>query len=112
MVKNEIVFNWSMVLTFTWAIFWRWVIVGIIPVILFSIFIQTVELQGLTILLLQMFLLPLLGLFISVKWLLSSGRFGSIKIIFMEQAHYQEKCKEESLVPINSMQPTGNSQAD
>ncbi|MEA1988334.1 MAG: hypothetical protein U9N57_03865 [Pseudomonadota bacterium] len=111
-MKNEIVFNWSMALTLTWAIFWRWVIVGIIPVIVFSVFIQTVEIKGLIILLLQMFLLPLLGLFISVKWLLSSGRFGSIKIIFMEQAHYQEKCKEERLASSKSIQPTGNSQAD
>lgn len=111
-MKNEIAFNWSMALTFTWSIFWRWVIVGIIPGNIFGVVVQTIELQGLVILLLQMLVLPLLGLFLSVKWLLGSGRFGSMKIIFIEQAHYQEQCKEENPASNKSMQPTANALDD
>lgn len=101
-----------MALIFTWALFWRWIIAGIIQGIIFGVVVQTAELQGLVILLLQMLVLPLLGLFLSVKWLLGGGRFGSIKIIFMKQAHYQECCKEEALTSNKPMQSTADSLAD
>lgn len=94
-MKNEIPFNWSMAATFTWAIFWRWIIAGIILGVIFIVAAQALELKGIALSLFQWLILPMVGLFMSVKWLLGSGRFGSIKIIFMEQAHYQKQSNSQ-----------------
>ncbi|MDI3326894.1 hypothetical protein QKW35_21165 [Pontibacterium granulatum] len=111
-MKNEIPFNWSMAATFTWAIFWRWIVAGIIPGIIFAMVVQVLELQGVALELFQLFVMPIVGLFLSVRWLLGGGRFGSIKIIFMEQAHYQEQSNGQDLTSNKSTQPTAESSAD
>lgn len=101
-----------MALTFTWALFWRWIVAAIIPSFIFGIAVQALELQGIVLFVFQMFILPMFGLFLSVKWLLGSGRFGSIKIIFMEQAHYQKQSEEQDVTSNKAMQPIANAPAD
>ncbi|WLD58665.1 hypothetical protein NFC81_02440 [Salinispirillum sp. LH 10-3-1] len=86
MIKNEISFDFSMVLALGWALFWRWLIIGAIPgVILGQLMITNPWLA----LFIQLSL-SFIGLALAVNWVLGSGSFSSLKIIIMEQAHYQE----------------------
>lgn len=102
MLKNEVSFDFGMVLSLAWAMFWRWLIIGAIPgVILGQIMIANPWLA-----LLVQLSLSFIGLALSANWVFGSGSFSSFKIIIMEQAHYQE------LVASNEQGESVNSEAE
>lgn len=86
MLKNEIPFSFGMVLSLSWALFWRWLIIGAIP----GIVLGQLVITNLWLALVAQIALSFIGLALAVNWVLGSGGYASLKMVFMEQAHYQE----------------------
>lgn len=85
MIRNEVPFTWRLAFSVTFALFWRWLVIAAVPGILLRGFLAASPLGPLLQLLLSFF-----ALWLAIKWLLGSGRLASMKLMFMEQAHYQE----------------------
>lgn len=97
-MKYEISFNWGLAFALAWGICWRGALVGFIPGYLLSRFLATSS-GSVDILIGAFFQIALmyLGMVITIKWLFGSGRLGSLKLLFMEQAHYQELASNPAL---------------
>jgi hypothetical protein len=83
MLEKEISFGWGLAASITWELFWRWLILGAVPGIIFGGLLSSQSPWGG---LLVQLVFSFLGLWISVRWLFGTGKFGSIKLLFMEQA--------------------------
>ncbi len=85
MLKDEIQFNWGLAFSLSSGLFWRWFLIGAMPGMYLADFFHSswggIVLQA---------GLSFVGLCVAVKWLIGSHRLGSLKLIFMEQAHYQQ----------------------
>jgi len=84
-IPNEIRFDWGMAFSVGFALFWRWLLIGAVPGIALRQFTAQAPLVAFAIQL----ALSFVGLCLAVKWLFGSGRLGSMKVVFIEQAHYQ-----------------------
>jgi hypothetical protein len=89
MLENEISFGWGLAASVAREIFWRWFILGIGPGIILGGILSSQIGSPWAGLLVQL-VISFLGLWISVRWLFGTGRFGSMKLLFMEQADYQK----------------------
>lgn len=105
-LQNEYDLDWPMTMSLAWAYLWRLVIIGL-PVGIIVQILQALD-PGLSMQILAL-LFQLAGLFVvavlATRWLFGSGHFGSIRIILMEEAHYQE------LVSNHEHQPTAEAEA-
>lgn len=86
MIKNEVPFTWGLALSIAIGLFWRWLLLGALPGMLLREVFATSPWGGLF---LQL-TLSFVGLWVAAKWLFGSGRLASMKLMVMEQAHYQE----------------------
>ena len=86
MIKNEVPFTWNLALSVAIGLFWRWLLIGALP----GVFLREVFAASLWSGFILQLVLSFVGLWAAVKWLLGSGRLASMKLMFMEQAHYQE----------------------
>ncbi|MDO8970743.1 MAG: hypothetical protein Q7U74_08650 [Saprospiraceae bacterium] len=86
MIKNEVPFTWGLALSVAVGLFWRWLLIGALP----GMFLREVFAASPWGGFILQLALSFVGLWAAVKWLLGSGRLASMKLMFMEQAHYQE----------------------
>ena len=97
MLKNEVPFTWGLTVAMAWGICWRAALIGFVPAYFLSkLSLSNVPAVVLSAALGQVFV-ALVGTAIAVKWLFGSGRLGRLKILFMEQAHYQELASNPAL---------------
>ena len=89
-LPNERTLSVSLAFSIGWALFWRWFLVGALPGAVIANIMTVTGLMETW--LFPLFQLPLsfLGLAIAVYWLFHGGRFSSLRVVLMEQAHYQE----------------------
>ena len=92
MLKDEIQFSWGLAFSLSFALFWRWLLIGALPLMYLANFFHS-SWGGFTFQIGFSFL----GLAVAVKWLIGSHRLGSLKIIFIEQAHYQQLFSNPSI---------------
>jgi hypothetical protein len=87
MLENEISFDWGLAASVARELFWRWLILGGVPGIIFGGMLSARSpWAGLLVQLVFSFF----GLWVSVRWLFGTGKFGSMKLLFMEQADYEK----------------------
>ena len=86
--------SFGLALSIGWALFWRWFLVGTVPLAFFFMITGDPQLAESPMLAVLQPLLSFLAFFIAVFWLFSNGRFGSLRVILMEQAHYQRLSSE------------------
>lgn len=89
-LKNEIAFGWQLAASIAGGIFWRWLIVGAIPGMLLGGVLNSSQVDAPFLGLLVQVVVSFIGLWVAVRWLFGSGRLGSMKLVLMEQAHYQK----------------------
>ncbi len=91
MLPNEIRFDWGMAFSVGFALFWRWLLIGAVPGIALRQFTAQAPLAAFAI----QIALSFVGLCLAAKWVFGAGRLGSLKILFMEQIHYQDMAPRE-----------------
>lgn len=99
MLKNEVPFTWRLAVAMAWGICWRAAVIGFIPAYFFSKLSLSNEPAVALSAALGQVLIALIGTAIAVKWLFGSARLGSLKILFMEHAHYQELASNHTVNP-------------
>ena len=88
-LPNELNFSWGLAFSMAWALFWRWLLVGALPSLVLSEVMTATGLIESWLFVLYQLPLSFLGLVAAVYWLFHGGRFSSLRLLLMEQAHYQ-----------------------
>lgn len=85
MTTNAIVLNWELALSIAFGLFWRWVLVGALPGVFLREVITISPWAGLAL----QIAISFVGLWISVKWFLGSGRIGTAKLTLTREPSAQ-----------------------
>ena len=87
---KEISYSWSSSIALAWAIAWRVIIMNVaVGIILHFALPQSTQLLALC-----SFLASIVSLVVSVHWVRARG-FGSVKIVLVEWADYQQAVKQD-----------------
>jgi hypothetical protein len=86
MTEYEIPFSWRLAFALAIGLFWRWLLIGMAP----GMFLRELFVSAPWFAFVLQIAISFAGLWLAVKWLLGSGRVASMKVMFMEQVHYQQ----------------------
>lgn len=88
-MKYEVEFSGRMALSIVFGLYWRLWVIGMATFLVLKVTGPIFPEGPLAAMVVQM-LYFLIALSIAIWWLFGSGRLGSMRIMFMEQAHYQQ----------------------
>lgn len=86
----EVPFRWGLVIAVGWGLFWRAAVINVPFVLIFRWLVAPESPLAVLGIAAVQIAIGFAALAIAVKWLFGSGRLGSLKLVFMEQAYYQD----------------------
>jgi len=98
MLVNQLKLNWKLSLSIAWSLFWRELVIGVIPMGLLKYFAKSAGVFLALLLSIGQIALGIIVLAVAIWWLFERDkRLGSLRVFLMEQAHYQETTSNSTL---------------